>query len=347
VVVQDRGIGKLDFAPQLRAPLTKWQFLNITSSLTWRGTYYSKSLDEKRKQIEEPIFRRYFDMRSEIVGPILTRVFDTPGGGNAGKLKHLIEPTFAIQRVTPIENRERIVLLNDSGDYVIGNTTRVTYGLTNRLLAKQAEGTHGAGGRQVLSVAINQSYYSDPRASQFDDEYSTSFRGRQPSKFSPVSLNVRATPADRINAVLRLEYDPEISAVQSVSAQGEAAVGDWLQANAGWSQRRLRTSALDLDPINFDNYINGQTSLRTHNSRFGGTYSFNFDVGRGTMLQQRFVGYYHAQCCGFAMEYQTFDFPQFDRFRVNQDRRFNFSFTLAGIGTFSNLFGAFGGQNQP
>ena len=31
---------------------------------------------------------------------------------------------------------------------------------------------------------------------------------------------------------------------------------------------------------------------------------------------------------------------------VTQDRRFNISFTLAGIGTFSNLFGAFGGQDR-
>jgi LPS-assembly protein len=346
-LTQDRGITKLDLSPQIRAPLTKWQFLNITSSLTWRGTYYSESLDQRRRQVDVPIFRKYFDLRSEVVGPIFTRVFDTPGGDDEGKLKHLIEPTFSIQRVTDIENRDRIVLLNDSGDYVIGNTTRITYGLTNRLLARQREGRNSAGGRQVLSVAINQSYYSDPRASQFDDEYSTSFRGRQPSKFSPVSLNVRGTPSDRMNAVLRLEYDPEIGAVQSVSAQGEAAVGEWLHANMGWSQRRLRVSQLDLDPINFDNYINGQTVLRTNNSRFGGTYSFNFDVGRGTMLQQRFVGYYHAQCCGFAVEFQTFDFPQIDRFRVNQDRRFNFSFTLAGIGTFSNLLGAFGGQTQP
>ena len=156
---------------------------------------------------------------------------------------------------------------------------------------------------------------------------------------------MRGTPSDRMNAVLRLEYDPEISAVQSVSAQGEAAVGEWLHANMGWSQRRLRVSQLDLDPINFDNYINGQTTLRTNDSRFGGTYSFNFDVGRGTMLQQRFVGYYHAQCCGFAVEYQEFNFRVVDpRIPVPQDRRFNLSFTLAGIGTFSNFFGAFGGS---
>jgi len=29
---------------------------------------------------------------------------------------------------------------------------------------------------------------------------------------------------------------------------------------------------------------------------------------------------------------------------VPKDHRFNLSFTLAGIGTFSDLFGAFGGQ---
>jgi hypothetical protein len=43
--------------------------------------------------------------------------------------------------------------------------------------------------------------------------------------------------------------------------------------------------------------------------------------------------------------YQTFNFQGAAfNFGVPQDRRFNLSFTLAGIGTFSNLFGAFGGQ---
>jgi hypothetical protein len=32
--------------------------------------------------------------------------------------------------------------------------------------------------------------------------------------------------------------------------------------------------------------------------------------------------------------------------RVPQDRRFNLSFTLAGIGTFSNFLGAFGGKTD-
>jgi hypothetical protein len=57
--------------------------------------------------------------------------------------------------------------------------------------------------------------------------------------------------------------------------------------------------------------------------------------------------YYNAQCCGVAVEYQTYDLAQFaSRFAVPQDRRFNISFTLAGIGTFSNFFNALGGAQR-
>jgi hypothetical protein len=45
-----------------------------------------------------------------------------------------------------------------------------------------------------------------------------------------------------------------------------------------------------------------------------------------------------------AIEYQTYNLQgSFVSYGVSADRRFNLSFTLAGVGTFSNLFGAFGG----
>ena len=58
-------------------------------------------------------------------------------------------------------------------------------------------------------------------------------------------------------------------------------------------------------------------------------------------LQQRYFAYYNAQCCGFLVEYQDVQLRR--AAQVPQDRRFNVSFTLAGIGTFSNFLGAFGG----
>jgi hypothetical protein len=62
------------------------------------------------------------------------------------------------------------------------------------------------------------------------------------------------------------------------------------------------------------------------------------------MLDQRIVGYYNAQCCGIVVEYQAYNFPQYSAYAVPQDRRFNIGFTLAGLGTFSNFLGAFGGN---
>ena len=62
-------------------------------------------------------------------------------------------------------------------------------------------------------------------------------------------------------------------------------------------------------------------------------------------LNQRIIAHYNSQCCGIAVEYQKFNFgTRAGAVGVPRDHRFNLSFTLAGIGTFSDLFGAFGGQ---
>jgi LPS-assembly protein len=345
--VTDRGLNRFDATPTLRMPFKRWPFLTVNSAVAWRVTHYSESLDARGVQVPEPLVRQYFDLRSDVVGPVVTRVWNTPASGYAEKFKHVIEPTVSFQRVTSIDNRDRIVLLSDGGDYVVGGTTRIAYGLTNRFLAKRRGGEADRGrSREFASVTINQSYYSDARASQFDQSYVTSFRGRAPSNFSTVAIGVRLSPTDRLSGGLRLEYDPEIGAFQSFTASGAAAFGDWLETRGGWSQRRLTVDQRDPNRIELDNYLNGSASIRAWRNRVGTSYSFNYDLGRSTLLQQRIVGHYNAQCCGFAVEYQTFDFPASSRFVVPQDRRFNLSFTLAGIGTFSNIFGAFGGGNR-
>ena len=84
-------------------------------------------------------------------------------------------------------------------------------------------------------------------------------------------------------------------------------------------------------------------TLRSTANRVGGTYSFHYDLFRNQFLQQRYFAYYNAQCCGVLVEYQTYNIVGLS---IPQDRRFNVSFTLAGIGTFSNFFGAFGGTGR-
>jgi hypothetical protein len=61
------------------------------------------------------------------------------------------------------------------------------------------------------------------------------------------------------------------------------------------------------------------------------------------MMQQRLSGFYNAQCCGIAFEYQRYNF--FNNWApVPSDHRFLLSVTLAGLGNFSPFNGGMSGM---
>ena len=336
----DAGLTRLDLNPVVSVPFTSWPFLTINSSVGWRGTYWTERLDEQTgERIEDGTSRRYFDLQTRITGPVFVRILDTPGNRYAERFKHVIEPSVTLQRITAVDNFDQIVQL-ESADSIVGSTTRIAYGLYNRFYAKNNEGA-----REIVNVAITQSYYTDARAAQFDQQFRTSFNRTAPSHFSPVALVVRTTLTNELNGTLRAEYDTKFSALRTIGAEGSVAWGGWLQATGGLSQRRFIEELPGFnDPSRLDHYLNGSTTLRSPGNVIGGHYSFNYDLLRDGFLQQRILGYYNAQCCGVAVEFQMFDFERLGRRApVARDRRFNISFTLAGIGTFSNFFGALGG----
>ncbi len=339
----DQGLTRIDVSPSLRVPFNKWPFLTFNSSISFHSTYYSESYvkddDGRDVQAEEPLTRRYWDLRSDIVGPKFTRVWDTPDNGYAEKYKHTIEPTFTIQRLTFFDDYDRIVKL-EGYDYTYGGTTRLSYGLINRFTAKRRSGASTARNRDFLTVSVTQSYYSDPRASQYDfAQFPLNYFGRAPSNFSPIAIGANYSPSEATSVSARIDYDNDAREFQSIRLNGNYAVSDVLNVTGGWSQRKF-----SFQPDRPDKYFNASTSVRAKGNRFGGTYAFYYDIGRSTMLDQRIVGYYNAQCCGIVFEYQQYNFPQFSTFAVPQDRRFNIGFTLAGLGTFSNFLGAFGGN---
>jgi LPS-assembly protein len=342
--VTDRGLTRLDLMPTVRLPFTKWPFLTVNSSVTWRGTYWTRSLspDGSGAVVDDPLRRSYVDFESRITGPVFGRVWNTPDNGYAEKWKHSVEPYVNVQRLTAIDNFDRIVQL-DPTDYILGGNTQIAYGVTNRILAKR-KGSETANSSEVLSVDLTQTYYSNPQASRYDTNYSTSFSGLAPSHLSPVRFTVRATPGDRVNGSVKLEYDQREAGLQSLAADAQVALGDQLHVTGGFSQRL--TSVIATLPQR-DSFVNGTATFKSQANRLGGTFTFNYDIGRGTMLNSRVVGYYNAQCCGFAVEYQTYNFGQTSVLAgLQADHRFNFTFTLAGLGTFSNFFGAFGGSGM-
>ena len=344
--ITDSGLNRFEVAPIVQIPFTRWPFLVIDSSVAWRGTYWTESLgvgDERGVQLNDGIGRGYFEFQSEITGPSFVKVWDTPNSGYAERMKHVIEPWIALQRVTAVDNFDRIVQLEGT-DSTLGNVTQFRYGINNRIYAKQPQESGTGIAKEILSVQLTQSYYTDARAAQYDRRFRTSFNRTPPSNFSPVSLIARADLTEAIGGSFRTEYDTQFGAIRTISAQGLFAFRGWVHTEAGWSQRRFVPGLSGFDnPDRLDHYLNMSTSMRTPSNNIGAAYSFHYDVLRSRYLQQRLLVYYNAQCCGVSGEYEVFNFQGLgSRARIPQDRRFHLSFTLAGLGTFANVLGAFG-----
>jgi LPS-assembly protein len=335
VELSNQGLTRVDVNPAIRFPFTKWPFLTVNTAVGWRGTYWSESLSPiNRAQVPESVRRQYFDFNTRITGPVFTRIFNRP----ERKFKHVIEPSFTIRRVTGFDVFDRIVQL-DWTDNQVPDLFQVTYALTNRIYAKKDIS------REVLSVNVYQSRYSDARAAQLDPLYATSYSLQKAnSKYSDVNLTVRGAPTDRIQVNFTTLWDPVAGAFLTYNANG-GVNAKYLQAYGGWSQVKFINDRPTTGPVpeTSSHYLTASTTWRTAQNHLGVTYSFHYDMLRKDFLQQRYFVYYNAQCCGVLAEYQTFNLAGV-RTRVPQDKRFNLSFTLAGIGTFSNFLGAFGGQ---
>jgi LPS-assembly protein len=338
VEVFDKGLTRFDFSPGLRIPFTRWPFLTMNSSISWRGTYWSESLDARGVQVPESVGRRYFDLQARITGPVLNKIWNTPNSSYAEKFKHVIEPTLTIQRRTGIDVFDRIVQID--GTDTIRGTTQFVYGVSNRIYAKKEIA------REIIGVSVRQTYYTDDRAALYDPSYQSSFNSTKATNFSPVQLSARVTPTARFQTDFSTEWSPIAHTITTFALSGTFN-STRIQASAGWSERRLIEDLPGFDnPALANDDLTASATLRNPGNHLGATYSFSYDFRNGRFRQQRYLAFYNAQCCGIAIEYQTYNLGGVSSFIIPQDTRFNLSFTLAGIGSFSNFFGAFGGQNR-
>ena len=338
VVTQDNSLARIDVAPSVRVPMSRLTYLSINTSAAHRMTYYSRSQDARTGAlVDDSLVRDYTQLRTELVGPVFTKIWDTPDSSYAERMKHVIEPAFTLDYTTPINNYKRTPLLTDTSDFVVGGTTRFTYGLTNRFMyrGRTTDGTRGQT-REFVTVGLQQTYYSNSESSKYDTSYSSSNTNRRPVTLSPVALVARVSPSSRLDANSRVEYD--------VNGLGLAILSVGSNLSAGLSSGGLQFSRQHLSRLEKPNsYLSGSTSLRSPNSHFTGTYAISWDITHSTIVTQNVLGTYMAQCCGLQLEFQNMHLVQ--TVGIPSDRRFNISFVLAGLGTFSNFFGAFGGNS--
>jgi hypothetical protein len=324
----------------------------VNTTASWRDTAYSRSYDPFLTDvagnhtviIDTNLNRQYFSVDSQITGPVFNRVWDTPDNGYAEKFKHSIEPFLNLTRTSKIDNSQQVIKL-EGIDQVVGGDTALTYGLINRFYAKRRSPVAGQPGlaREILTVQLTQTYHTVAAATAVDPGYSSGNNGDEDNHFLPLALNVRAQPTTEFNASARAEFDSRYKELRQIDVSANYAWSSQLQVNAGWHKRAFIAELRDFsNPNQLNHSVDAASTVRTRDNKYGAIYNVTYDLLRTTLLQQRISGFYNAQCCGLAFEFQKFQFGA-GTGTITSDHRFFMSFTLAGLGNFSPFNGALSG----
>jgi lipopolysaccharide assembly outer membrane protein LptD (OstA) len=338
-VLSDNSLGKWDLAPSIRVPLSRLTYLSANTSASYRSTFYSRSRDSDNNLISADLVRQFVTVRTELIGPVLTKIWDTPDSGRTERMKHVIEPAFAVDYNTEFANQSRVPSTNDLADQIVGGAARMTYGVTNRLFYRGRPTENATRGvtREFVTIGVQQTYYTDPLASIYDTNY-VSGHPKQVS-LSPIAITTRFSPTLNFDTNARVEYDVNGNGMQTLST---GATVNAVKASGSLTFSRSRPT-LSVQPSTF---LTGSTGLRLRDGRVTSQYVINWDVARGYIVNQTVATSYMAQCCGIQAEFQNFNYQPgsgLTQFGLSADRRINVSLVLAGLGSISNFFGAFGG----
>ena len=334
------GLWRVDALPTIRAPLSNWPFLSVSTAASWRLTHWTQRRDitlPNAPRIDASMTRQLLELRGEVVGPVFSRVFTaSPTNNYAERFKHLIEPRVMVQYFSPFDRRSEVIEI-DGVDQLVGGTTAVTYALTNRLLARRKLPNGASDVREILTVALSQNYYTNAAAAAADPD------NVRPTAtpFQPLILAVAATPVDGVRGDFRMEIDPEFKRPREYRASATVIRG-LTQVNAAWS--KLQEIPGVISEAQTSHFLNAGGAVSDSMRRLGGRYDMYFDVKRRAFVQDRLLVYYNTQCCGIAVDFVNTrrGVAAFQQ----SNRTLNLMFTLAGIGTFANPFGAFG-NNTP
>jgi LPS-assembly protein len=346
-ITLDRSLGRVDLAPQMRIPLSRLTYLSVNTSATSRTTYYTRSADTSGNMVPEGLVRQFLTTRTDIIGPVLTKIWDTPDSLTTERMKHVIEPVFTLDYTTGIDNQSSVPQLSDVSDFVVGGATEFTYGLYNRFFYRSRAIDGGRGTtREFVTIGLQQTYYSNPLASRYDSIYVSNSGRPDLVDLSPIALTARVSPNNTLDANARLEYDVSGNGLQIfttgatanlIAAAPSGGVSPrQLSLNASYSRARYTPE----QPVS--QYLSLSTNSRWLDGRLGATYGLSWDIERAYIQSQSMMASYMAQCCGIQADFQTVNFLNNPASPIPTDRRFNVSLVLAGLGTFSNFFGAFG-----
>jgi LPS-assembly protein len=152
--------GRADLFPKLSLPWRLLPWATMTPSIGFRETAYTNRMDG----IGGGTSRELFEARNEFQARFF-RGFEV-GGASVDRVVHLLEPRLSYWFINTV--RQQRIPQFDNVDFV-SPQNRVTYSLTNRLLAKLKEADGSIRTHELLSLSLSQSVNLNRRTRTFSD----------------------------------------------------------------------------------------------------------------------------------------------------------------------------------
>ncbi|HLH45085.1 MAG TPA: LPS assembly protein LptD [Bryobacteraceae bacterium] len=318
---------------------TAWRWLGMAfvPSFTMHETFYGESFPTTAVAAPYQILPRVSDtslVRSARdfdlvwVLPSLERVFNAPSW-MGDKVKHVIEPRVEYRYISGVHDFNDIVRFDDID--LLSNANQATFSLSNRLLAKDKNGT-------VTDLLIWQLSYA-----RFFDP---SFGGA----VIPGVRNIVQSVADLTGFDFLNGYRHQSPVVSALRYQSKVGL-EW-RTDYDPVRRGIVNNSVNLD-VHIRKYSAsmGHTMIRTdpilapnsNQMRFSATYgnqsrrgwnagmSAFYDFREGKLAYTLMQVTYNTDCCGISAQYRIFNFGNRD------EHQELFSFAVSNIGTFGTL----------
>ena len=324
-------VARTEFAPKVTIPFHFGDWLGVTTSATFRTTYYSESFDSAGNVAGNSISRNTGEIEVDLRPPTLERYFERPGTRH--RYKHTIEPIITYRYVTGVNDFANFIRFDS--DATLTDTSQIEYGVTQHLYLKEGDGQPV----DFLSWRLVQYHYFDPtfggaivdgqrNVFQALDSITPFAFAATPRNWSPIVSDVKLTPGGKYDAESIIEYDPQLQKVTTIGTL--LKVKPYSEFFATIADFRLQGDPVVQPPSHQIRGIIGYGDLVRKG--FNLSAGISYDILTNTLLNQFVEASYNGGCCGLSVEYGRFNLAT-----VRSENQFRVGLILANIGTFGNL----------
>ena len=292
------GFDRMDIFPTLSLPINLLgSALTLNPELDLRFTYYTRDARTAADHdLEaESIHREYYAASIGVDGPKFNGIFELGADRKTQKLKHLIEPTLSFNYAPAVDKSDLPKF--DSIDQVGSNvkTRNMTYGLSQRLLAKQVEERDW------------EKFLFDEEGEIYVDELSTVTNElllfnvaqsynleKEKENFSDIDATLKITPFTDYDLTFRTAYDMYVNKFVATSVDMNGSIWDAFTYQLRW-RRNLSIDREENLVTDTSEFIDGNLAI-TFFSRLQISYRGRFNLKENESLEDTVSLTYNGQC---------------------------------------------------